>query len=56
MLVVGDSTATAAGFARESCGEGADRHGLDLFGQQLALLEALVAAGQPGGGGGGGGG
>ena len=33
VLVIGDSTANAAGFARESCGEGADRQSLDVFGQ-----------------------
>tara|TARA_B110001452_G_scaffold56973_1_gene44188 strand:+ start:76 stop:2610 length:2535 start_codon:yes stop_codon:yes gene_type:complete len=44
VLVVGDSTATSAGFTHESCGEGADRQSLDLFGQQMALLNALVAA------------
>ena len=44
VLVVGDSTASSEGFTRESCGEGADRQSLDLFGQQMALLNALVAA------------
>ena len=43
-MLHGDSTATTAGFGRESCGEGADRSGLDLFGQQMPLLEALVAS------------
>ena len=56
VLVVGDSTANsnAAGspaglpgepggtFGKESCGEGADRNSLDLFGQQMELLEQLV--------------
>jgi hypothetical protein len=31
VLVVGDSTASSAGFSKESCGEGADRSGLDLY-------------------------
>ena len=44
VLVVGDSTATTAGFGHESCGEGADRSGLDLFGQQMQLLDALVSS------------
>jgi beta-glucosidase len=44
VLAVGDSTANSAGFSHESCGEGADRSSLDLFGQQMQLLEALAAS------------
>lgn len=44
VLVIGDSTANSAGFSRESCGEGADRQSLDVFGQQMELLEALAAS------------
>eukprot|EP01051_Picozoa_sp_SAG22_P004739 SAG22_NODE_262_length_13373_cov_11.716965_1_plen_695_part_00 len=44
VLVVGDSSGGSVGFGHESCGEGSDRHSLDLFGQQMALIDALVAA------------
>ena len=44
VVVVGDSSAGSAGFAHETCGEGADRHSLDLYGQQLELLTALAGA------------
>ena len=58
VLVVGDSTANsnAAGsptglpgepggtFGKESCGEGADRNTLDLYGQQMGLLQQLASS------------
>jgi hypothetical protein len=44
LQVVGDSTANSAGFGSESCGETADTNGLDLYGQQMELLAALVGS------------
>ena len=44
MRQVGDSTSNGVHFSQESCGEGADRSSLDLFGQQMELLQALVKA------------
>jgi beta-glucosidase-like glycosyl hydrolase len=47
VLVLGDGGEAVGYDASVSCGEGADRPSLDLPGVQLALLEAVLAAGRP---------